>query len=336
VAAGFSRRDADAIRDGLFALLWGFLAAIVASLVFGLALRASGKTPAPFLVGVRPVADFINSPDVFSVIVAVLAGIAGVVSLTQARANALIGVFISITTIPAAASLGVSMAYLSWGEAAGSALQLLVNVVLLIVVGAAGLTTQRRIWRRHALGPAGGRPFQRFGRAGHGRARPSPASDDGERRRAADTPHHNERRRVMATSPTYGERRETSGWTGWVAFAGVMLLLLGLASAIEGLTAVFDQQQYEVAPSALVVADDYQAWGWLHFGMGVLACLIGLGVLAGNRIARVAAAVIAGLSAIVHLAFLPAAPLLVVILVAIDLIVIYAIVAHGDEMPSSR
>lgn len=159
VAAGISRSDAGAVRDSLLALLWGFLAAIVASLLFGLALRASGKTPAPFLAGVRPVADFINSPDVFSVIVAVLAGIVGVVSLTQARANALIGVFISITTIPAAASLGVSMAYLSWAEAGGSALQLLINVLLLIVVGAAGLTTQRWIWRRHALHPARRRPL---------------------------------------------------------------------------------------------------------------------------------------------------------------------------------
>lgn len=110
VAFGISKTDSGAIRDGLFALLWGFLAAVVVTLMFGLAVRGSGKTPAPFLVGVRPVADFINTPDVFSVIVALLAGIVGVVSLTEARVNALIGVFISVTTIPAAASVGVSSA----------------------------------------------------------------------------------------------------------------------------------------------------------------------------------------------------------------------------------
>ncbi len=70
------------------------------------------------------------------------------VSLTEARANALIGVFISVTTIPAAADIGVSLAYRSWHEAAGSALQLLLNVVLLLVVGAGGLAVQRRIWAR--------------------------------------------------------------------------------------------------------------------------------------------------------------------------------------------
>jgi uncharacterized membrane protein len=73
-----------------------------------------------------------------------------VVSLTEARANALIGVFISVTTIPAAADIGVSLAYGSWHEAAGSTLQLLLNVVLLLLVGAGGLALQRRIWIRHA------------------------------------------------------------------------------------------------------------------------------------------------------------------------------------------
>ena len=58
-------------------------------MLFGLVVRASGKTPAPYLNGVRPVADLINTPNIFSVIVAVLAGLVGVVSLTEARANAL-------------------------------------------------------------------------------------------------------------------------------------------------------------------------------------------------------------------------------------------------------
>jgi uncharacterized hydrophobic protein (TIGR00271 family) len=152
VALGLTNRVRAEVRDGLLALAWGFLAAIVLTLLFGLGARASGKTPVAFLHGVRPVADLINAPNIFSVIVAVLAGLVGVVSLTEARANALIGVFISVTTIPAAASVGVSIAYSSWREARGSALQLLLNVVLLIVVGAAGLRTQRAIWRHYSPG----------------------------------------------------------------------------------------------------------------------------------------------------------------------------------------
>jgi uncharacterized membrane protein len=96
------------------------------------------------------VAELINSPNAFSVIVAVLAGVVGVVSLTESRANAMIGVFISVTTIPAAASLGLSAAFSNWHDAAGSLYQLLLNVVILIAVGAAGLTTQRALWHRLA------------------------------------------------------------------------------------------------------------------------------------------------------------------------------------------
>jgi uncharacterized hydrophobic protein (TIGR00271 family) len=150
VALGITKRARAEVRDGLLALGVGFLAAIVLTLLLGLAIRASGKTPEAFLKGARPVADLINTPNIFSVIVAVLAGIVGVVSLTESRANALIGVFISVTTVPAAASVGVSIAYSSWREARGSVFQLLLNVVLLIVVGAVGLRTQRAIWRRRS------------------------------------------------------------------------------------------------------------------------------------------------------------------------------------------
>ena len=139
------------MRDGLLALTSGFGAAIVLTLAFGVAVRAAGQAPEAYLHGVRPVSSLINSPNWFSVVIAILAGIVGVVSLTQQRAGALIGVFISVTTIPAAADIGVSLAFGLWHEAGGSAEQLLLNVVLLIVVGAGGLGTQRAIWRRLGL-----------------------------------------------------------------------------------------------------------------------------------------------------------------------------------------
>ena len=152
-ALGISKRDRGPARDGLLALVAGFSAAIVVTLAFGLAVRGAGHAPEPYLHGVRPVSSLINSPNVFSVVVAILAGIVGVVSLTEARAVALIGVFISVTTIPAAADIGVSLAFGSWHEAGGSALQLLLNVFLLVVVGAGGLSTQRAIWRRLGARP---------------------------------------------------------------------------------------------------------------------------------------------------------------------------------------
>jgi len=147
-ALGIDTRDRGAVRHGLAALVTGFALAVLATLVFGLLIRWSGHTPRLYELGIRPVSDLINTPNVFSVIVAVLAGIVGVVSLTESRANALIGVFISVTTIPAASDMGLSAAYGSWSEARGSTFQLLLNVVLLIAVGALGLRVLRSVWRR--------------------------------------------------------------------------------------------------------------------------------------------------------------------------------------------
>jgi uncharacterized hydrophobic protein (TIGR00271 family) len=147
VALGIDRGDGPSVARGMAALFAGFLAAVVLTLLFGAVVRGSGETPVAFSRGVRPVADLISSPDLFSVVVAVLAGIVGVVSLTEARAGALIGVFISVTTIPAAASIGLSIAYTDASRALGSAYQLLLNVVVLIVVGALIMRLQRLIWQ---------------------------------------------------------------------------------------------------------------------------------------------------------------------------------------------
>ena len=104
---------------GILALLAGFSAAMVVTLLFALAIRWSGHTPKLYLAGLRPVSALIDNPNLFSVVVAVLAGIVGVVSLTEARASALIGVFISVTTIPAAADISLSIAYASWARLGG-------------------------------------------------------------------------------------------------------------------------------------------------------------------------------------------------------------------------
>jgi uncharacterized hydrophobic protein (TIGR00271 family) len=170
VALGLDRRDPPTITAGLLALLAGFGAAIATCLLFGLCIRGLGHTPHLYADGLRPVSDLINSPNLFSVVVAVVAGVVGVVSLAQSRAGALIGVFISVTTIPAAADIGLSLAYGSWHEAGGSTLQLLLNVVLLIAVGAGGLRLERRLWQGRDTGSADStRPLCGRPRAGHHR-----------------------------------------------------------------------------------------------------------------------------------------------------------------------
>lgn len=132
------------------------------------------------------------------------------------------------------------------------------------------------------------------------------------------------------TTPRQPEK--TTGWTGWVAFGGVMLILLGLFQAVEGLVAVFDEGYYHVTQSGLLVNVTYDAWGWVHFGVGVSAVVIGAGVLSGNLIAQIAGAILAGASALIHLAFVPAYPVWSLIVITLNVIVIYAFIAHGREI----
>ena len=84
-------------------------------------------------------------------VVAVLAGIVGMLSLTEARSGVLIGVLVSVTTIPAVANVGVATAYGEWGEVSGAALQLGINLVGLVLAGIATLGVQARLTvRPHA------------------------------------------------------------------------------------------------------------------------------------------------------------------------------------------
>ncbi|GAB2984256.1 hypothetical protein LWP59_18035 [Amycolatopsis acidiphila] len=137
---------------------------------------------------------------------------------------------------------------------------------------------------------------------------------------------------TSAGDRTAARTKRVSAWTGWVAFGGVMLILLGLFHAVQGVVAVYDRGYYLVRPSGLVVAVDYSVWGWVHIGLGVVAVLAGIGVLTGNAAARVAAIVIAGVSAVVNLGFVAAYPVWSMVVIALDVIVIYAIVAHGRDL----
>jgi uncharacterized membrane protein len=118
-------------------------------------LRFTVGLPAGYLAGHRPLTSFVAHPDVYSVITALIAGAAGMVSLTSSRSGALVGVFISVTTIPAAANIGTALVADHPEEAAGAAIQLGVNVVCILAAATATLLVQRwALRRRSARRPA--------------------------------------------------------------------------------------------------------------------------------------------------------------------------------------
>jgi uncharacterized hydrophobic protein (TIGR00271 family) len=153
------RRPRLALRS-FAALVAGFPIAITAAYLASLAFKWTNLTPDEFSQADHSLSAIISSPDFFSFFVAFCAGVAGVLSLTTAKSGALAGVLISVTTIPAAANIGVSAAYQDWPAWRGSQEQLVINLGTICVAGVLTLLVQRLIFmrrqarhRREDLGP---------------------------------------------------------------------------------------------------------------------------------------------------------------------------------------
>ncbi|MGY1668591.1 DUF7144 family membrane protein [Geodermatophilus sp. SYSU D00696] len=133
----------------------------------------------------------------------------------------------------------------------------------------------------------------------------------------------------------YGYAERPTGWAAWIIFAGVLLVLNGLFAVMEGITALVNEDFYVVRPEALLVDADYAVWGWVHLVLGVVGIAVGAALMRGNRLARVVAVVLAAVSALVHLVFLPAYPFWSAMVIAFDVLVIYAVTVHGEEVAST-
>ncbi|NKQ52338.1 hypothetical protein HFP15_05535 [Amycolatopsis sp. K13G38] len=119
-------------------------------------------------------------------------------------------------------------------------------------------------------------------------------------------------------------------WVGWIWFGGAMMILLGFFNVIEGLVALFNDKYYVVGPQGLLVFD-ITGWGWVHLIIGVLAVASGLALFTGAVWARIAAVFLATVNAVAQLAFLSAYPVWATVVIALDVLVIWAVIVHGDE-----
>ncbi|WP_235017824.1 DUF389 domain-containing protein [Thermomonospora echinospora] len=146
ICLGLLVGDLGRIGRALRTLAVGFCAAIAVTFVCALAGRWTGVIETAGLPVERPLTAFIYSPDRWSFIVALLAGAAGVLSLTAGKSSALVGVFISVTTVPAAGNLAVALALGHRSEISGSVLQLLVNLAGMVIAGLVTLLVQRVVW----------------------------------------------------------------------------------------------------------------------------------------------------------------------------------------------
>ena len=146
LAVAVVHKRKDLAWKSFLALAVGFPAAMTVTCLGTLALRALDIAPATIETQGRPLTQFITHPDEFSVIIALLAGVAGILSLTNAKSGALIGVLISVTTIPAAGNAAVAVAYGDFDEWRGAAAQLSLNLVLILLSSIVTLFVQRRFY----------------------------------------------------------------------------------------------------------------------------------------------------------------------------------------------
>ena len=145
--AVIERRRGVAVRS-LTALAVGFPIGITAAFLFTLFCVAIGILDSNFHSSENDLVRFIVKPEEFSLIVALFAGAAGMLSLTSTKSGALIGVLVSVTTIPAAANIGVSAALANWSDWRGAMLQLSINLSAIVVAGVFTLYLQRVLYER--------------------------------------------------------------------------------------------------------------------------------------------------------------------------------------------
>jgi hypothetical protein len=135
--------------------------------------------------------------------------------------------------------------------------------------------------------------------------------------------------------------RRSLAWSGWIAFAALMLMIIGVLNILEGIVAIVYRQRTVVVADQLYVIN-LTGWGILVLASGVLLAGAGLGVLSGRTWARVVAIVFTALHAIVQVGWLAAYPLWSLLMLALDVVVLYAltagwrrVTAAGEEVTPS-
>ncbi|WP_194396916.1 DUF7144 family membrane protein [Microbacterium atlanticum] len=123
-----------------------------------------------------------------------------------------------------------------------------------------------------------------------------------------------------------------TGWVGWGVFAAVVLIIAGTIDAFHGLQALIGPDTAFFLGESALFSLDIQSWGWWHLIIGLLLILTGIALLTGATWARVVAIILVALNAIGQLTLIAAQPWLSLAVLALDILVIYALTVHGREL----
>jgi uncharacterized hydrophobic protein (TIGR00271 family) len=148
IALGAAHRHRRLVRQSTRTLVVGFAIATALTVVAALLMRVAGWASVADLLAARPETGFITRPDRWSFPVAFVAGTAGMLALTSSKSSSLVGVFISVTTVPATAAFALGVALGDWADAARSALQLGINVLGILLAALITVRALQALWRR--------------------------------------------------------------------------------------------------------------------------------------------------------------------------------------------
>jgi hypothetical protein len=127
-----------------------------------------------------------------------------------------------------------------------------------------------------------------------------------------------------------------TGWVGWIMFAGTMMMFLGAFHMFEGLVALFRNTAIAFPTSGLTIQVSFTQWGWLQIIAGALVFAAGLGLFTGRMWARVLGVIVVSISALVNFAWAGIYPVWSITLLAMNFLVLYALIAHGAEMKVAK
>ena len=121
-----------------------------------------------------------------------------------------------------------------------------------------------------------------------------------------------------------------TGWVGWIAFAAVMLIVSGLLGAMSGLAAIVRDETYVQMAGRIWVFDE-TTWGWIHLVLGLAVAGVGVMTLQGKPLGIGLAAGVVMLHMLSQFAWLSIYPWWGMVVIAIDVLVLYALIVHGHE-----
>jgi vacuolar-type H+-ATPase subunit I/STV1 len=139
----------------------------------------------------------------------------------------------------------------------------------------------------------------------------------------------------MSTTDEYGSRYggdPVTGWVGWIIFAAVFMITIGAINIIQGLAALFRDDVYWETVRGNVVTFNVTTWGWFSLIFGILLILVGVLLMQGSTFARVMGILLVSLNLINQFGWASFYPFWAIIVIAIDIVILYALIVHGGEL----